>query len=91
MPSMPALKTASSRVEKIWAGVSLKVDSFINHQVDPALMDACGKEFAKRFAGIGATRILTAEISGHRSSTDDSHAYGSASCICSQIQAHHHA
>ena len=42
----------------------LKVDSFINHQVDPSLMDACGKEFAKRFAGIGATRILTAEISG---------------------------
>ena len=24
----------------------LKVDSFINHQVDPALMDACGREFA---------------------------------------------
>ncbi len=42
----------------------LKVDSFINHQVDPALMDACGKEFAKRFANVGATKILTAEISG---------------------------
>jgi xanthine phosphoribosyltransferase len=42
----------------------LKVDNFINHQVDPALMDACGKEFARRFANVGATRILTAEISG---------------------------
>jgi xanthine phosphoribosyltransferase len=42
----------------------LKVDSFINHQVDPALMDACGREFAKRFANAGATKILTAEISG---------------------------
>jgi len=42
----------------------LKVDSFINHQVDPSLMDACGREFAKRFANIGATKILTAEISG---------------------------
>jgi len=42
----------------------LKVDSFINHQVDPALMDACGREFAKRFANVGATKILTAEISG---------------------------
>lgn len=42
----------------------LKVDSFINHQVDPMLMDACGKEFARRFADVGATRILTAEISG---------------------------
>lgn len=42
----------------------LKVDSFINHQVDPALMDACGAEFARMFAALGATRILTAEISG---------------------------
>lgn len=42
----------------------LKVDNFINHQVDPAMMDACGEEFARLFAGVGATRILTAEISG---------------------------
>ena len=42
----------------------LKVDGFINHQVDPALMDACGEEFARRFANVGATKILTAEISG---------------------------
>jgi xanthine phosphoribosyltransferase len=42
----------------------LKVDGFVNHQVDPMLMDACGKEFAKRFASSGATKVLTAEISG---------------------------
>jgi xanthine phosphoribosyltransferase len=42
----------------------LKVDGFINHQVDPQLMDACGREFAARFRDIGATKILTAEISG---------------------------
>jgi xanthine phosphoribosyltransferase len=42
----------------------LKVDHSINHQVDPALMNACGAELARRFAGCGATRILTAEISG---------------------------
>jgi xanthine phosphoribosyltransferase len=42
----------------------LKVDSFINHQVDPELMDACGLEFARRFKNVGATKILTAEISG---------------------------
>jgi xanthine phosphoribosyltransferase len=42
----------------------LKVDGFVNHQVDPLLMDACGREFAKRFATLGATKILTAEISG---------------------------
>jgi xanthine phosphoribosyltransferase len=42
----------------------LKVDGFINHQVDPVLMDACGREFARRFRSVGATKILTAEISG---------------------------
>ena len=42
----------------------LKVDGFINHQVDPRLMDACGRELALRFAKVGATKVLTAEISG---------------------------
>lgn len=42
----------------------LKVDGFINHQVDPLLMDACGRELAKRFTNVGATKVLTAEISG---------------------------
>jgi len=42
----------------------LKVDSFINHQVDPLLMDLCGREFARRFQHISATKVLTAEISG---------------------------
>jgi len=42
----------------------LKVDSFINHQVDPMLMEACGKEFADVFKDVNPTRVLTAEISG---------------------------
>lgn len=42
----------------------LKVDGFINHQVDPALMDECGRTLAERFASVGATKVLTAEISG---------------------------
>lgn len=42
----------------------LKVDGFINHQVDPQLMDVCGRELANRFRDIGATKVLTAEISG---------------------------
>ncbi|MEB2334389.1 MAG: xanthine phosphoribosyltransferase [Anaerolineaceae bacterium] len=45
-------------------GGILKVDGFINHQVDPALMDACGREFARLFASVHATKVLTAEISG---------------------------
>jgi xanthine phosphoribosyltransferase len=42
----------------------LKVDAFINHQVDPQLMNACGLELARRFRTTGATKVLTAEISG---------------------------
>jgi len=42
----------------------LKVDSFINHQVDPALMIEAGEALASRFAHVGATKVLTAEISG---------------------------
>jgi xanthine phosphoribosyltransferase len=49
---------------KVLGGGILKVDSFVNHQVDPLLMDACGREFARLFASVGATKILTAEISG---------------------------
>lgn len=42
----------------------LKVDGFINHQVDPQLMNECGQALAARFARIRATKVLTAEISG---------------------------
>ena len=42
----------------------LKVDGFVNHQVDPMLMDACGRELASRFVNARATKVLTAEISG---------------------------
>ena len=42
----------------------LKVDSFLNHQIDPALMQAIGEEFATRFQDAGITKILTLESSG---------------------------
>jgi xanthine phosphoribosyltransferase len=61
---MEALKERILREGKNLGGGILKVDGFINHQVDPILMDACGQEFARRFGTIGATKVLTAEISG---------------------------
>ena len=61
---MDQLKQRILRDGRNLGGGILKVDSFINHQVDPALMDACGREFAARFAKVNATKILTAEISG---------------------------
>lgn len=42
----------------------LKVDSFMNHQIDPALMKEIGKELAGHFRDLKPTRILTAESSG---------------------------
>lgn len=42
----------------------LKVDSFLNHQIDPGLMQEIGKEFAQRFAADGITKIVTIESSG---------------------------
>ena len=45
-------------------GGILKVDSIINHQLDPALMANIGAAFAERFDGTPIDRILTAEISG---------------------------
>lgn len=42
----------------------IKVDSFLNHQVDPETMMAIGEEFARRFGGLGVTKVLTIEASG---------------------------
>jgi xanthine phosphoribosyltransferase len=61
---MQALKDRILREGKNLGDGILKVDGFINHQVDPKLMEACGQELARRFQGVGATKVLTAEISG---------------------------
>lgn len=61
---MQALKDRILKEGQNLGGGILKVDGFINHQVDPGLMDLCGQEFARVFNDIGATKILTAEISG---------------------------
>ncbi|MFU8826820.1 MAG: xanthine phosphoribosyltransferase [Brevefilum sp.] len=59
----PLRKRIEAEGESLGGGI-LKVDNFINHQVDPLLMDACGKEFARLFADTQPTKVLTAEISG---------------------------
>lgn len=48
----------------IKSGGMLKVDSFLNHQIDMELMDEIAREFVRRFAGIPVTRVLTIETSG---------------------------
>lgn len=61
---MQTLKERILREGKNLGNGILKVDSFINHQVDPDLMDECGQELARRFRKVEATKVLTAEISG---------------------------
>ena len=46
------------------SGNVLKVDSFLNHQIDMALVDEMAKEFQRRFAGKQVTKVLTIESSG---------------------------
>ena len=45
-------------------GNVLKVDSFLNHQMDIALIDRIGEEFYERFKGEKVTKVLTIEASG---------------------------
>src|SRR5699024_1510113 len=45
-------------------GNVLKVDSFLNHQIDPHLMKVIGEEFAERFKDKNITKVLTLESSG---------------------------
>jgi len=59
-----ALKERIRREGKNLGHGILKVDSFINHQVDPALMLAAGGALAAHFGAMGITKVLTAEISG---------------------------
>ena len=42
----------------------LKIDSILNHQIDPGLMFEMGQEMARQFKGVQVDRILTVEISG---------------------------
>jgi len=42
----------------------LKVDAFLNHQIDPVLMQQIGQEFARRFRDQNITKIVTIEASG---------------------------
>ena len=49
----------------------LKVDGFLNHQVDADLMQEVGKDFYEYFKDYGITRVLTIESSyGHSQKTD---------------------
>ena len=61
---MQLLKDRIRKDGKIKAGNVLKVDSFLNHQMDIKLFEEIGKEFKRRFADVEVNKILTIEASG---------------------------
>lgn len=61
---MELLKQRIRRDGQVMAGNVLKVDSFLNHQMDIRLFGEIGKEFRRRFEGCGINKILTIEASG---------------------------
>jgi len=61
---MQLLKDRIRKDGIVLPGNILKVGSFLNHQMDIGLFNEMGREFARRFAGVPVTRIVTIEASG---------------------------
>ena len=61
---MKALKERILRDGKCFEGGILKVDNFINHQMDPILMKSIAVEFVRCFASTNINKVMTIEASG---------------------------
>ncbi|NDV59360.1 xanthine phosphoribosyltransferase [Bacteroides sp. 519] len=61
---MKLLKNRILKDGKSYEGGILKVDNFINHQMDPILMKSIGVEFVRRFGNLPINKIITIEASG---------------------------
>ena len=61
---MKALKERILRDGKCFEGGILKVDNFINHQMDPILMKSIAVEFVRCFASPNINKVMTIEASG---------------------------
>lgn len=61
---MKLLKEMVLKHGKVFPNNVLKVDSFVNHQIDAPLMKAAGDQFYEYFKNMGVTKVLTIEASG---------------------------
>ena len=73
---MEALKQRIRQEGKILPGSIVKVDSFLNHQVDSRFLGELAEEFSRRFDTSRVTKILTAEASGIPLAVVCSYCYG---------------
>ena len=61
------MKSLEEKIEKeglVLPGNVLKVDSFLNHQIDPVMTMEMGRELIRLFSGVKIDRVLTVEASG---------------------------
>lgn len=73
---MEALKERIRREGRILPGNIIKVDGFLNHQVDTRFLGELAQEFSRHFSLEGVTKILTAEASGIALAAVCSYIYG---------------
>ncbi len=62
--TMEELKRIIEEKGKVLSDQVLKTDSFLNHSVDPVLMDHIGRDFAGHFRDAGITKVITIESGG---------------------------
>ena len=70
---MKALKERILRDGKCFEGGILKVDNFINHQMDPILMKSIAVEFVRRFASTNINKVMTIEADRKSTRLNSSH------------------
>ena len=73
---MQLLKDRIRKDGKVKDGNILKVDSFLNHQIDVQLLEEIGKEFKRLFEADHVTKILTIEASGIGIAVETARAFG---------------
>ena len=69
-------------------GNVLKVDSFLNHQMDIGLLNEMGAEFKRRFEGKPINKILTIEASGIGIACIAAPAFQCTGCVCEEVPEH---
>lgn len=69
---------------RCYPGGILKVDSFINHQMDPMLMYKIGEEFIKRFSNENINKIVTIEASGIAPAIYGGIYHAASGCLCQE-------
>ena len=66
---------------KVYPGNVLKVDSFLNHQIDPHVIKSIENDFYQYFKDIGVTKVLTIESSGNCTSFNGCLSFGCSNVI----------